>query len=176
MIGAHRLGYGLAVASFGAAMMLSPWAAAQPVPVTLSPVERDDSRLRVTTRDGTQIFYSGAALEELPTYRLATTTPWRDKTTIFEGPLLTDLLRAHDLDDLDAIVVTAQNDYEVRVERSAWQAAPIMVATRLNGQAYSLRELGPFQFVVDADSVKDKAAIGERHLVWMVKCIAPAPD
>ena len=66
--------------------------------------------MTVVRRDGSEIRYSPAALEELPTYRMRTTTPWREEPAEFEGVLLKDILEANGLADVEAINVATENE------------------------------------------------------------------
>jgi len=146
-------------------------AAGDPMPVTLAPVEHEAAEVVIETPDGDRTTYTPALLEGFPTYSLTTTTPWRSEPARFEGPLLIDILKAHGLDQLPAIMITAENDFMVEMGSEVWTAAPILVATRVNGKPLTRRERGPVLFVIDAADYEREPAIGERHLVWMVSRI-----
>jgi len=146
-------------------------AAGEPMPVTLGPVEHEPAEVVIETPDGTQTTYTPAQLEEFPTYTLTTTTPWRSEPARFEGPLLVDVLRAHGLDQLPAIMITAENDFMVEMESEVWNVTHVLMATRVNGKPLTRRERGPVLLVIDAADYEREAAIGERHLVWMVSRI-----
>ena len=141
-------------------------------PVTLEPMEHLDATLSVTARDGSEVTYSAADLEQFTTYRLETTTPWRDAPAVFEGARLSDILAAAGLEDAEAIVVMAENEYKVSIPRAAWEELNILVATRVNGGPISRRERGPIQFVVDADAYNASSIAREDFLVWMAARIA----
>ena len=144
-----------------------------PEPVQLDRIEHTAAELTVTAADGTEVTYDSERLEQLPTYRLLTTTPWRDEAANFEGVLLRDLLKAHNLADAAEILVTAENDYTVTIPRQIWMELDVLVATRVNGAPHSRRARGPIQFVIDMDSYQNHAAAREDHLVWMAARIEP---
>jgi hypothetical protein len=104
---------------------------------------------------------------------MVTTTPWRSEETVFEGGLLQDLLRKHGLDQVGAIRVVAENEFESILESAVWEAAPILLATRVEGRPHSRRARGPIQFVVSMEDYDGSRVIEERHLVWMAARIEP---
>ena len=152
--------FGLATASMAA-----------PEPVELAPMHHKDAQLEVRLGDGSGAAYAPADLEAFPTYRIETTTPWREERAIFEGILLTDLLAAHGLLDAPSIRVTAENDFTSVISREVWEAAPILVATRVDGRPHSRRDRGPIQFVVAAEDYVGSPVVTEAHLVWMAAVI-----
>ena len=164
------------LAAFAAALSLAfgPAAAEDVEPVELEAIEFQDAALTFAGADGEKT-YTPAELEEFGTYRIVTTTPWRDEPAVFEGPLLGELLEAHGLADLPAIRVTAENDYSVVIPREVWAERPVMLATRVDGEAHRRRERGPLQFVFLMD---EEPALGEqsfeKNWVWMAERIEPA--
>ncbi len=141
--------------------------------VTLVPIDHTPAQLVVVEEDGTEFVYSQADIEALGSYRLVTTTPWRAEAVMFEGGLLQDLLKKHDLDDAEAIRVIAENEFETILERDVWTNVSVLLATRVEGQPHSRRTRGPIQFVVSMDDYEGSEAVTERHLVWMVARIEP---
>lgn len=156
-----------------ACLAAAPLAAA-PRPVALDAIDHTAAELIVVGTDGAEATYDPATLERMPTYSLTTTTPWRSEPAVFEGVLLTDLLAAHGLSDIDAIEVTAENDYSVTIPRAVWEEFSILVATRVDGRAHSRRARGPIQFVIDMDAYSASANAREDYLVWMAARIEPA--
>ena len=147
-------------------------AAQTPQPVTLDPIEHAAAALVIQGADGTEQTYTPAALEALPTYRLRTTTPWRDQPVNFDGVLLNDLLAQSGLHQVDAIKVIAENDYSTIIPRALWETVPVLVATRVDGRAHTRRERGPIQFVIGMDDYTTSPIAGEKHLVWAAARIA----
>ena len=150
-----------------------PVAAQSPEPVDLVPMDLLDAELVVIRSDGTEQRYSPRTLETFATYRLRTTTPWREDPADFEGVLLSDVLKDNGLNSMSAIRVTAENDFGATLQRDLWQSVPILVATRVDGRPLSRRERGPIQFVVGADAYAASDLVTEAHLVWMAARIEP---
>ena len=150
-------------------------ALAAPKPVQLPAITHSPASLTVVEEDGDTVTYDPAGLEQLRTYRLTTRPPWRTEPADFDGVLLADLLAAHGLDDADHIVVTAENDFQVRIPREAWEGLTILVATRVDDKPHSRRERGPIQFVVDEAEI-GSPLYSENYLVWMAARIEAAAD
>lgn len=142
-------------------------------PASLEAIEFTEAELVVIGPDG-ESRYRPAELELLPTYRLETVTPWRERPAVFEGVLLSDLLAANGLAEVEAIRVTAENDYAVEIARPIWTDRPLLIATRVDGRAHSRRARGPLQFVFP---MSDDPALGdqsfEANWVWMAARIEP---
>ena len=156
----------------GLAVPLSAPAAA-PEPATLAPMEFGPVKLVVTGPEGETTYDPGTLEKEFETFRLVTTTPWREEPATFEGIMLRDLLERNGLRQATGIKVTAENDYEVTIPSEVFNEVPIMIATRLNGQPHHRRARGPLQFVIPMDVFED-LDLTERYWVWMAARIAPA--
>lgn len=147
---------------------------AQPERSALSHLVHLEAALQIEGRNGEVISYSPSELESFPTYRLETTTPWREVPAVFEGVLLADVLREHGLHSAGAIRMTAENDFNAVFDREVWEAAAFLIATRVDGRPHTRRARGPLQIVVAADDYQRIDIIGERHLVWSLSRIEPA--
>lgn len=145
-----------------------------PQPVELKPMKHRQAELVVVGADGQEMAYDPAGLETLPTYRMVTATPWREEPAAFDGVLLTDLLEQHGLSDAPAIVVTAENDYQVTIAREAWNDVQILVATRVNDRPHSRRARGPIQFVIGQENFQESEIANDNLLVWMAARIEAA--
>ena len=86
---------------------------------------------------------------------------------------MSELLEASGLSSVDAIAVTAENDYRTVIEREIWESVDILVATRVDGRPHSRRVRGPIQFVIDMDAFNASAVTSESNLVWMAARIEP---
>lgn len=144
---------------------------ASPKQVALAPIQHQDAQLVVESPDGVTVTYTPEMLEALPTYEITTTTPWRDTPATFSGVLLSDLLANHGMSDVSAIVVAAENEFQVVFERSALEAAPVLIATRVDGRPHSRRQRGPIQFIIADEDMRANGALEESHLVWMAASI-----
>ena len=147
--------------------------AGPPVEVELAPIDHAEAELVVVAADGSEQSYSPADLENFPTYRVTTATPWRDEAAEFDGVMLADVLAASELDGLDAIAVTAENDYRTVIDREVWESVDILVATRANGSPLSRRARGPILFVIDMEAFNASDVTSESNLVWMAARIEP---
>lgn len=158
-----------------AALILSvlPSLAVTPDPVELEPIQHANAFLVVVGADGLETKYTPAQLEEFTTYSLTTTTPWRKEPARFEGVLLSDILAAHGLDSVDAIRVTAENDYSTVMERELLETVQILVATRVDGRPHSRRARGPIQFVIGSEAFGSSGLTSESNFVWMAARIEP---
>lgn len=153
-----------------------PALAGSPQPVNLGPINHARAELVVVSPDGAQVSYTPSEIESFPTFRLQTTTPWRNEPAQFDGVMLRDLLAASGMAELPAVRVTAENDFAVTIEREVWEDVDIMVATRVNDRPHSRRSRGPIQFVIDHEAFETSDIAGERHLVWMAARIEPLSD
>lgn len=160
----------LAILSFFAV----PALASSLVPVELAPIKHNSAELVIVSPDGTETSYSPEQLEGFTSYQLQTKTPWREETTSFEGVLLNDLLGAHGLHDVEAIVVTAENDYATTIPRELWMDIEVLVATRVDGRPHTRRARGPIQFVIDLETMEGSDVANQGHLVWMAARIEAA--
>lgn len=150
--------------------------AAAPEPVAPDPVEHAEAVLVVVDPDGVETTYTPADLEALGMYRMVTTTPWRPEAAAFEGALLVDLLTRHGLENVSALRVTAENEFQTTLEKAVWEASPFILATRVDGRPHQRRARGPIQFVVSMDDYDGSDVIAETHLVWMAARIEPMPE
>lgn len=144
-----------------------------PQEAVLPPIEHGEATLALVRRDGGLLELTPAALEQLPTYRMVTTTPWRPAPAVFEGVLLADVLDIAGLGSVDSIVITAENDFQVEMPRAFWASYPILLATRVNGQPHTRRERGPIQFVMNDEDYGQLGKAYEKYLVWMAARIEP---
>lgn len=155
-------------------LLIAPIAAsASPQRVSLGELQHMSAQIVVVGANGASMSYTPADLERMPTYALRTTTPWREEPAEFEGILLRDLLESHGLATVEAIQVTAENEYSVTIPRAVWEETDILVATRVDGRAHTRRARGPIQFVIDMDSYLRSDIIREDHMVWMAARIEP---
>lgn len=146
-------------------------ASADPKPVELPPVTHENAQLVIFGDDGSRQVYTPEQLEAFPTYQIETTTPWRDEPAIFSGILLADLLEFHGLMSGKPLRVIAENEFSTIFESSVLKAAPILVATRVNGAPHSRRARGPIQLIVEDSVYHSDARLTESHLVWMASRI-----
>lgn len=113
---------------------------------------QSETLLSVTLEDGTVISLDRNTLESLPQQVFETSTPWTEGVIGFSGPSLATVLDHLGVPPGRSIVARAANDYRVIFEpRHIEPAAPI-IATRMNGAAFSLRDRGPLWVVFPYDA------------------------
>ena len=83
-----------------------------------------------------------AALEQMPHHTIATSTPWTEGMSSYEGVLLRDLL--HGLGVSGATVkLTALNDYAITIPAADLDKYDVVLAYARDGQAMPVRDKGP---------------------------------
>lgn len=102
--------------------------------------------------NGAEAQFSDATLSDLPQVSFSTTTLWTEGQINFTGPTLKSVLETTGaIQDVSTIRLTALNDYSVTMEMSLiTQDAPI-VANRLNGAPFSVRDKGPLWIMFPFD-------------------------
>lgn len=90
------------------------------------------------------------ALLSLDLHEVRTTTSWTDGVSVFEGPLLCDLL---DLVGASGSVVSARalNDYTADIPVEDCRRYPVVLALRQDGRDLSVRDKGPIWIVYPRD-------------------------
>lgn len=97
--------------------------------------------------------FSDAALSALPQVSFDTSTIWTEGVLRFSGPTLHDVLAAAGLGpDWSALRLHALNDYSVTMERSFLENKAPIVANRIGGEPFSIRQRGPFWLIFPYDS------------------------
>jgi hypothetical protein len=90
------------------------------------------------------------ALEAMPQHRITTSTPWTDGVSVFEGPLLCDLLERVGADGT-VVRARALNDYAVEIPISDCERYPVILALTRDGARLSRRDMGPIWVVYPRD-------------------------
>lgn len=101
-----------------------------------------------------ETLFSDAALSALPQVSFSTTTLWTEGEIEFSGPALRTVLEAAGLDTGPKVIrLTALNDYSVTMDMSLIEPAAPIVANRINGAPFSVRDKGPLwvMFPFDLD-------------------------
>lgn len=106
--------------------------------------------LKVGGSEGEQSF-SLAELDALPQHHFTTTTVWTSGMVEFSGPALIDVLTASGAAS-GALLLRASNDYSIILEPSMVEESVPIVATRMDGQTFDLRNRGPLWLVFPYDS------------------------
>jgi len=90
-------------------------------------------------------------LEALPQVTFETTTIWTDTAINFSGPALGDVLASVGAGQ-ERVLLFAENGYNIEFPREHLESAAPIIATRINGAPFSLREKGPLWLVFPYDS------------------------
>jgi len=92
-------------------------------------------------------------LDALPQQQFTTSTIWTTEPTAFSGPALADVMASSGL-SAEALTLRAVNNYSITMNSSTLEENAPVVATRINGKTFSVRERGPLWvvFPYDADS------------------------
>lgn len=102
-------------------------------------------------KTGTDIRLDRAAIETLPQIDFQTTTIWTDGTHHFSGPSLLSVLRAAGIVD-GVVSLRAANDYSVEIPVAELTENAPIIASRIDGKPFDLREKGPLWLVYPYDS------------------------
>ncbi len=105
-------------------------------------------------KTGTDIRLDRAAIETLPQIDFQTTTIWTDGTHHFSGPSLLSVLRAAGIVD-GVVSLRAANDYSVEIPVAELTENAPIIASRIDGKPFDLREKGPLWLVYPYDSSPD---------------------
>jgi hypothetical protein len=130
-----------AALAFGVVMSSVPALADQPSLLTLR--NGSDPTVEVSLQD----------LDSLPQYSFETTTQWTDGLMMFSGPALKDVLVKAGTggDPSEVIHLIAANQYEVILDPNLLEDTVPIVATRINGKTFGIRDKGPLWVVFPYD-------------------------
>lgn len=155
----------MVVGALGLVHMTAGLAAAE---VLLSvDVKGDGSEIRTLTDD---------ELSALPQVSFTTSTIWTTEPVTFSGPSLATVLEAVGAQD-GALSMVAVNDYKVEMPRSLVEEEVPVVANRINGEPFSIRDKGPLWvvFPYDADARFQTEEIYS-FSIWQLTQIQVVPD
>lgn len=113
-----------------------------------------------------------ATLERLPQQRIVTETPWYPKARTFSGPLMRDVLAAAGVAEGERARLVALNDYRVDMPLDDARRHDVIVATRLDERAMSVREKGPLFVMYPFDREPQlRSSQYFSRCVWQLKAI-----
>ena len=114
----------------------------------------DDVLLRVKPVSGAELRLDRAALEALPQTRFSTQTLWTEGALTFSGPSLRKVLDMAGIKvgtKAGPLVLHALNDYEVQIDPEDIAEDWPIIATRIDGNPFSVRENGPLWLIFPYD-------------------------
>lgn len=109
-----------------------------------------------------------AMLKALPQHEFETSTPWTEGVSLYQGPLMRDLL-AHLGAESEAVHVNALNGYEAEIPVSNFEDYDVILALQKDDQAIPIREYGPLWVLYPFD--QDESLLSEKirfRAVWQV--------
>ena len=92
-----------------------------------------------------------ADLLALPQISFTTSTPWTETALTFSGPTLSSVLQYYNITD-GQLNLVAVNRYEIEVPWDYVEKSSPIIANRINGEAFTVREKGPLWVVFPFDS------------------------
>lgn len=103
------------------------------------------------TNDGSSAVFDRNMLESLPQVSFSTSTIWTEGELVFSGPTLRSVLDAVGADG-SSIAAVAVNDYKIDFPMDELAEDAPIIATRINGKEFGVREKGPLWVVYPYDS------------------------
>lgn len=92
-----------------------------------------------------------ADLDSFEQHSFTTSTIWTTGLMEFSGPALTDVVASTGAGTA-GLRLRAANDYSITLNPSVLEADAPIIATRINGQTFTLRERGPLWLVFPYDA------------------------
>lgn len=92
-----------------------------------------------------------AILEQLPQVKIVTSTIWTEGELEFTGPTLASVLQLVGGSEM-AVTATALNNYSVTISPDLITAEAPIIAHRLNGEPFGVRQNGPLWIIFPYDS------------------------
>ncbi len=136
----------LALGGFGAVAAQSVWSQAL--------AANGATVLSITPGTGLPaVDFSDADLMSLPQVSFETTTIWTEGVKTFSGPALTSVLSAAGVEEVGSVIrLTALNDYIVEMDRALIEPAAPIIANRIDGDPFGVRDKGPLWLIFPYDS------------------------
>lgn len=164
----QKLGLALALSLFGAAALAQELA-----PPAGEPILRVDGKVTQSNTDGAALF-DLAMLDALPQETFTTTTIWTDGALTFSGPPLAAVLQAAGADGT-RIVARALNDYAVDIPAAEIGSRFPILATRINGETFGVRDKGPIWIIYPFDSETEwRTEVNFGRSVWQLAALTMA--
>ncbi len=112
----------------------------------------DDNAILTVRGPGSETLFSDEALSTLPQISFTTKTLWTEGNMEFSGPSLQSVLAAAGVPaTASTIRLTALNDYSVTIDRPLIESTAPIVANRMDGAPFSVRDKGPLWLMFPFD-------------------------
>ena len=92
-----------------------------------------------------------ADLLALPQISFTTSTPWTETPLTFSGPALSSVLQKYNITE-GQLNLVALNKYEIDIPWDYVEDSSPIIANRINGEAFTVREKGPLWVVFPFDA------------------------
>lgn len=121
--------------------------------------------------EGSEYRWTLPMLEVLPQHTIKTMTPWTLQAVEYSGPLLRDVLKTVQAHGTQ-LVSKALNDYTVNIPLQDALTFDVIVATRMNGQAISVRQRGPLLVIYPFNNHPElRTSMYYDRSIWQLKAI-----
>jgi hypothetical protein len=110
-----------------------------------------------------------AALQQMPRHQIATSTPWSEGVSAYEGVLLRDLIKELGVTG-ETMKLTALNDYQITIPTADFEQYDVLLAYARDGKAMPVRDKGPLWVIYPLDDHPELNG-QETHakMIWQVR-------
>ncbi|MGJ3261657.1 MAG: molybdopterin-dependent oxidoreductase [Salinarimonas sp.] len=110
-----------------------------------------------------------AEIERLPMVEIPSALFFDPKGMVFQGVLLSDVLRLVGAHEEEAVTLRASDGYAAEIPREDWERWPLVLATRADGELLDARARGPARLLypVHVDPELDGRVYVDRS-VWLL--------
>ncbi len=131
-------------------------------------VENSNSVITVDGQEQAVTALDMKMLESLPVETITTRTPWTKGDTEFTGVRMNVLMEYVGANDND-ITLSALDEYSIDVTDPEYDAYPVILAYKVDGEYISVRELGPLWVMYPFDDYPDlDTSTNKARSVWQL--------
>ena len=138
---------------------------------SIRPAASSDAILTVTASQpaAVTVDLDLATLEQMPHHTVATSTPWTEGVSSYEGVLLRDLLHGLGVSGT-TIKLIALNDYAITIPAADFEKYDVVLAYAWDGQAMPVRDKGPLWVIYPLDDHPElKNEDIHSKMIWQVR-------
>lgn len=122
------------------------------------------------------ISFTDAELAALPVVEFETATIWTDGVHTFSGPSLKSVLEAVGAGS-GALELVAANDYKVSLPRDVIEDEYPIIANRINGKAFGIRDKGPLWVIFPYDTEpRFQTELTYAYSIWQLTQLQILPE
>jgi hypothetical protein len=119
-------------------------------PPTGEPILTVEGNIQVTNGDGKARF-DRAMLEEFGMSSVETTTPWFDRSMVFEGILVDRIMKRVGANGTEVVAI-ALNDYRTTIPLKDFEDFAVILALKRNNEYMTVKDKGPLFIIYPYDS------------------------